>query len=108
MTGQPTNRVQETDAHGAGWLWLLPRLSFALFIAAVLGLLWLSERADNEEQRATLISDMLWLEQNLRFVLTHNEELLGQIGPSQASNPATFEAYTRTLTANQTGLKQIA
>lgn len=86
----------------------MPRLSFALFIAAVLGLLWLSERADNEEQRATLISDMLWLEQNLRFVLTHNEELLGQIGPSQTGNPATFEAYQRTLTANQTGLKQVA
>jgi two-component system sensor histidine kinase DctS len=108
MNQQPSDRQYETDAQGAAWLWLLPRLSFALFIAAVLGLLWLSERADNEEQRATLISDMLWLEQNLRFVLTHNEELLSQIGPTQAGNPATFEAYTRTLTANQTGLKQIA
>jgi two-component system, LuxR family, sensor histidine kinase DctS len=108
MTGQPANPQPETDAHAAGWLWLLPRFSFTLFIAAVLGLLWLSERADNEEQRATLISDMLWLEQNLRFVLTHNEELLSQIGPGQASNSATFEAYSRTLTANQTGLKHIA
>lgn len=107
MTGQPADRQYETDAQGAGWLWLLPRLSFALFIAAVLGLLWLSERADREEQRATLISDMLWLEQNLRFVLTHNEELLGQIGPSQAKNASAFEAHARNLVGNQTGLVRV-
>jgi len=98
---------KEPEVHAAGWLWLLPRLSFGLFIAAVLALLWLSDRADNEEQRATLISDMLWLEQNLRFVQTHNEELLGQIGPRQAGDPAAFEAHARTLIGNQTGLVRI-
>jgi two-component system sensor histidine kinase DctS len=108
MNTASPNDHRDAEVHGAGWLWLLPRLSFGLFIAAVVALLWLSDRADNEEQRATLISDMLWLEQNLRFVLTHNEELLGQIGPAQAGNPATFEAYARTLTANQTGLSRIA
>jgi two-component system sensor histidine kinase DctS len=90
-----------------GWLWLLPRISFALFIAAVGALLWLSDRTDTEEQRATLISDMLWLEQNLRFHLTHNEELLGQIGLRQAVNAATFELHARALTDNQTGLRRV-
>jgi two-component system sensor histidine kinase DctS len=98
---------KEADTHTAGWLWLLPRLSFGLFIAAVLALLWLSDRADNEEQRATLISDMLWLEQNLRFALIHNEELLGQIGPSQAGKASAFEAHARTLVGNQTGLVRV-
>ncbi|MBI4998174.1 MAG: PAS domain S-box protein [Rhodocyclales bacterium] len=107
MTGPSTPRRKEADAHAAGWLWLLPRLSFVLFIAAVAALLWLSERADKEEQRATLISDMLWLEQNLRFVLEHNEELLGQIGPRQARDPASFEAHAHTLTGNQTGLVRV-
>lgn len=107
MTGPPPSRRQEPDAHAAGWLWLLPRLSFVLFIAAVAALLWLSERADKDEQRATLISDMLWLEQNLRFVLEHNEELLGQIGPRQARDPAAFEAHAHTLTVNQTGLVRV-
>lgn len=98
---------KEADTHTAGWLWFLPRLSFGLFIAAVVALLWLSDRADNEEQRATLISDMLWLEQNLRFALIHNEELLGQIGPSQAGNASAFEAHARTLVGNQTGLVRV-
>jgi two-component system, LuxR family, sensor histidine kinase DctS len=91
----------------AGLLWWLPRLSFALFIAAVAALLWMSDRADKDEQRATLISDMLWLEQNLRFVLAHNEESLGHIGPRQAADPAAFDAHAKTLIANQTGLIQV-
>lgn len=95
------------DTRTAGWLWLLPRLSFVLFIAAVSALLWLSNRTDNEEQRATLISDMLWLEQNLHFVLTHNEELLGQIGPRNAMDTRSFEIRARTLVDNQTGLRSV-
>ena len=58
------------------WLWILPRLAFILFVGGVALLLWMSDRADKEERRATLISDILWLEQNLRFHLTRNEELL--------------------------------
>ena len=91
----------------ARWLWLLPRLSFALFIAAVVSLLWLTERADKEEQRATLISDMLWLEQSLRFVLTHNEELLGQIGQRLPPDGVGFEVHARTVIDNQTGLMRV-
>lgn len=90
-----------------GWLWWLPRLAFALFVTAVMALLWLSRQADTDEQRATLISDMLWLEQSLRFVLSHNEELLGQIGTKQAGSKATFEAQARAMIDNQTGLRQI-
>ena len=64
----------------AGWPWLLPRLAFVLFVAALGALLWFSQRAEKDEQRANLISDVLWLEQNLYFQLTHSEEYLGQIG----------------------------
>ena len=106
MSGRiPSDR--EVAVPAAGWLWLLPRLSFALFIAAVLSLLWLTDRADKEEQRATLISDMLWLEQNLRFVLRHNEELLGQIGPRPPTDGSRFEAHARTLIDSQTGLVRV-
>jgi two-component system sensor histidine kinase DctS len=96
-----------TDNLKTGWLWLLPRASFVLFIVAVGALLWLSERSDKDEQRATLISDMLWLEQDLRFHLSHNEELLGQIGLRQAADASTFEAHARALTDNQTGLRRV-
>ena len=94
-------------ASEAGWLWLLPRIAFVLFVAAVGALLWLSERAAREEQHAILINDVLWLEQDLRFQLSHNEELLGQIGPQEAANAEIFEAHARTLLANQAGLRQI-
>ena len=88
-------------------MWLLPRLAFVLFVATVSALLWLSHRADLEEQRATLISDMLWLEHNLNFQLTRNEELLGLIGADQSSSSLAFEPHARTLLANETGLRRL-
>jgi two-component system, LuxR family, sensor histidine kinase DctS len=95
------------DARTGSWLWLVSRLSFVLFIAAVVGLLWLSHRSDREEERATLISDMLWLEQGLHFQLTHNEELLGQFGAERGPSDRVFNARARTLIDSQTGLRQV-
>ncbi len=94
------------DANGppGRWLWLLPRLAFGLFVASVAAQLWLSERAESEEARATLLSDMLWLEQTLRFDLEHNAENLAQIEPDKVT---LFEAQARALLANNTGLRQI-
>lgn len=88
-------------------LLLLPRLAFGLFVAAVIALLVMSERAEKEEKRAILISDILWLEQDLHFNLTRHEEILGQIGPQQAASAQTFEAHARTLMASKTGLRQV-
>ena len=85
-----------------GWL-LLPRLAFGGFVIALAALLWLSHLQDEEEQRSTLITDMLWLEQNIRFQLTRNEELLGRLSPL----PARFSAEAHALIANNTGLRQI-
>jgi two-component system, LuxR family, sensor histidine kinase DctS len=102
-----TDPVSRSEIKTSGWLWLLPRLAFVLFIFAVIALLWLSDRAETEEQRATLISDMLWLEQNLHFQLARNEELLGQIGPRQAATMASFEPHARALIDNQSGLRQV-
>lgn len=82
------------------WIWLLPRLAFGLFIASVAAQLWLTERADSEESRATLINDALWLEQSLRFNLKHNEERLADIGPDQAADPRRFEAHARAVLGN--------
>ena len=89
------------------WLWILPRLAFILFIGGVALLLWMSDRADKEERRATLISDILWLEQNLRFHLTRNEELLGRIDLAQTADAKTFESFARTLFGFESGLRQL-
>lgn len=92
---------------GANLLWWLPRLAFSLFVAAVIALLWYLDRSEQEEQRATLISDMLWLEQNLHFLLAHNEELMGRFDPERIEQPETFEAHARALLDNNSGLQQI-
>ncbi len=89
------------------WLWVLPRLAFILFVGGVALLLWTSERADQDERRATLISDILWLEQNLRFHLIRNEELLGRINRVQTGSPASFEAFAHTVFGFESGLRQL-
>jgi two-component system sensor histidine kinase DctS len=89
------------------WLWILPRLAFILFVGGVALLLWTSERADQDERRATLISDILWLEQNLRFHLIRNEELLGRIDRAQTGSAASFEAFARTVFGFESGLRQL-
>lgn len=57
-------------------LWLLPRLALLLFVAAVLGLLGYLRVSEREEARLVLISDVLWIEQNLRFQFDQTEERL--------------------------------
>lgn len=63
------------------WRWRLPYVLLALFIAAILSLVWLVREKDLEDQRATLINDVLWIEQNLRFQLEKNADLLAELGP---------------------------
>lgn len=87
--------------------WWLPRLSFLLFVAALVALFWFIQRTEREEQRATLISDMLWLEQNLRFVLNHNEELLGRFDPRRIAQQEVFDAHAGTLIGSSTGITQV-
>jgi two-component system sensor histidine kinase DctS len=89
------------------WLWILPRLAFILFVGGVALLLWMSERVDKEERRATLISDILWLEQNLRFHLARNEELLGRIERVHTADAKAFESYARTMFGFESGLRQL-
>ena len=95
------------DAHTSGWLWLLPRLAFALFIAVVVALILLSRQAERDEQRATLISDILWLEQILVFQFSRNEEQLGRIPPEAATSPASFAPFARSLLDNGSGVRRV-
>lgn len=62
------------------WYWAAPRIAIGLFVLAVISLLWLLHRQEIEEQHAGLISDTLWVEQNLHFNLSRSEEQLQQLG----------------------------
>lgn len=89
------------------FFWWLPRIAFGLFVAALGALLWLSHVQDLEEQRATLISDVLWLEQNIRFQLVRNEELLARSYSGRPDARAKFTANARALLSNDSGLRQL-
>jgi two-component system sensor histidine kinase DctS len=105
--GPPTPSPSGERTSRWRWLWILPRLAFVLFVGGVALLLWMSDRTDKEERRATLISDILWLEQNLRFHLTRNEELLGRIDSAHTASPAAFESFARTVFGFESGLRQL-
>lgn len=69
------------------WLLALPKLGIVLLLVALFSLLWLLHRTEAEEERAALIKDVLWLEQNLRFHLNGNEEQLQQLAADLTSLP---------------------
>jgi two-component system sensor histidine kinase DctS len=76
---------------------LLPKLGIPLLLLAVLSLLWILHRGEQEEQRTTLIGDVLWLEQSLRFHLAGTQEQLEQLAeglgplPPQSQPSVQFE-----------------
>lgn len=63
-------------ALSARQLWLWPRVALVLFVAAVIGLMAYLRQSEREEARLVLISDVLWIEQNLRFQFDQTEERL--------------------------------
>ncbi|MDI6748205.1 MAG: PAS domain S-box protein [Rhodocyclaceae bacterium] len=90
-----------------GMLWWLPRLALTLFVVAVIALLWFSEKSEQEERHATLISDMLWLEQSLGFHLTHNEDFLGRFDAQRIHQPGVFDAHARNLVIGDPSIHQV-
>ncbi|MDI3514938.1 MAG: sensor histidine kinase [Gammaproteobacteria bacterium] len=92
------------------WIQHLPYLSLALFLAAIAALVWLTREYDADEQRTTLINDVLWMEQNLRFHLDRNEIHLQEIGRElfidRPLAPET-EARLSSLLNQERGLVQI-
>ncbi|MDP3438979.1 MAG: PAS domain-containing sensor histidine kinase, partial [Azonexus sp.] len=70
-----------------GWLLALPKVGIVLLLIALLSLLWLLNRNEIEQDRAALIQDVLWLEQNLHFNLSRNEEQLLQLAADLSHQP---------------------
>lgn len=107
-TAARLNTMMDPAQHTPGWLWLLPRISFIVFVLGVSTLVWFSNRTEQENQRVSLISDLLSLEQDLQFQLEHNAELLARTSENQISNINTFSPLAENILANQTGLQSLA
>ena len=95
---------------GPGWYWMVPRVAIALFLLAIGTLVWWLHRNDLDEQRATMINDVLWMEQDLRFHLDRNAEQMAQIGREAADgrlDARVIEARQRNMIANGHGLLRV-
>ncbi len=107
----PPDPLESRGPAGAhSWHWYAPRVAIGLFVTALLGLLWLLHRQDVEENRASLIRDILWVEQNVRFSLDRDLEQLAQLG-QEISEPGLgvrqFELRAQHLLSNGPGLLRI-
>jgi two-component system sensor histidine kinase DctS len=71
------------------WLLTMPKLGIGLLIVAMIALLVALHNAEIEEQRETLIGDVLWLEQNLRFQLATSSDKLQQMATGMSSGAET-------------------
>lgn len=92
------------------WLLATPKIAIALLVVALVGFLWISQRNEREEQRANLIADLLWLEQNLRFNLQNGREQFEHLAVTltEDANPEdVFDRHVSSLRKNAPELDQV-
>lgn len=89
----------------------MPAIAMVLVVMLLGVLLWLLHRSDVEEERLTLIKDILWVEQNIHFHLTSDEEKLGQLASDlgrRALSLDFFENAGRALIANNPEIQRLS
>lgn len=107
---EPIQPIAPSNARRLRWLLALPKLAIVLLLAALLALLWLLHSNEVEEDRTVLIKDVLWLEQNLRFHLSGNEEQLQQLAAdlgSQVDRQKIFRLRAGHLLKNNPDISQL-
>ena len=65
--------------HWSNWYLTLPKLAIGLLVIMLVALLWLLRENELDDQRTSLVADVLWLEQNIRFHLEGNADQLQQL-----------------------------
>jgi two-component system sensor histidine kinase DctS len=89
----------------------MPKLAVGLLVILLIALLWLLQDNEKEEQRATLIADVLWLEQSFRFHLESNTEQLQQLSldlARSANSDQLFDTRARHLMKTNGDLAHLA
>jgi two-component system sensor histidine kinase DctS len=112
LTAPPVvpKKRKSTSLQWSNWYLTILKLAVASLLALLISLIWLLRQSEIEEQRSTLIADVLWLEQSLRFHLDGNAEQLQQIAldlAQEQSKPALFQIRSRHLLKNNPELQQI-
>ena len=95
-------------ARTVAWQLRLPYAALALFLVSLAALVWLTRVHDGELQHNTLISDVLWMEQNLQFHLDRNAAQLAELAPFLHDGvSAQAEAKLRHLLRPESGLVRV-
>jgi two-component system sensor histidine kinase DctS len=94
----------------SNWYLTILKVAVGLLLILLIALLWLLRQNEIEEQRTTLIADVLWLEQSVRFHLEGNTGHLQQLALDMAqdrSKPALFQLRAGHLLKGNPELQQL-
>jgi two-component system sensor histidine kinase DctS len=94
----------------SNWYLTMPKLAVGLLLVLLIALLWLLRQNELDDQRSTLIADVLWLEQSFRFHLDGNTDQLQQLAldlPSETDGSKLFQTRAKHLLKNNPELTQI-
>lgn len=111
MTLKDPLHAQGQTLRASPWYWWVPLLAIALLVSIVGSFIWIGLKTEREERHAALVSDSLWMEQNLRFHLESTENTLSQIGAQLSKDenalPEELEDKIRALLQGSSGIVAI-
>ncbi|MCW2237300.1 PAS domain S-box protein [Azospirillum canadense] len=88
----------------------MPVVAMVLVVLLLGVFLWLLHRSEREEETLTLIKDILWVEQNLHFQLTSDEDKLEQLAETlgrEDSDSARFAAMVRYVVSTNPAIQRV-
>ncbi len=95
----------------SSWYLTMPKLAVGLLVVLLAALLWLLQENEKEEQRTTLIADVLWLEQSFRFHIDSSTMQLQQLAldlGSEETPAKLFDMRARHMVRTNAELLHIA
>ncbi|NUB07043.1 PAS domain S-box protein [Azospirillum sp. Vi22] len=102
-----------TAAHGLGQrgpVQAMPIVAMALVVLLFGVFLWVLHRSEREEETLTLIKDVLWVEQNLHFQLTSDEEKLQYLAESlgrEDTTPVNYSVMARHIVTVNPAIQRV-
>ncbi|QCO08085.1 PAS domain S-box protein [Azospirillum brasilense] len=100
-------------AHGLGQrgpVQAMPIVAMALVVLLFGVFLWVLHRSEREEETLTLIKDVLWVEQNLHFQLTSDEEKLQYLAESlgrEDTTPVNYSVMARHIVTVNPAIQRV-
>lgn len=94
----------------SNWYLIGLKLAMALLLVLLIALYFLLRQNEAEEQRSTLIADVLWLEQSISFHIERNTEHLEQLAGDLAQErhkTALFQLRTQYLLKSNPDIRKI-